>query len=94
MPDAAARGEGKGGNPSLKRLCQDFEAILIHSMFREMRDTIPKDGYLEPTHGSEWFQEMMDKEVARNMARKQGLGLAQQLYEQFQNNIGTHQNSA
>ncbi|MFO7838876.1 MAG: rod-binding protein [Desulfosalsimonadaceae bacterium] len=94
-PDAAAKeGSGRGGNSSLQQLCQDFEAILIHSMFREMRETIPKDGYLEPSHGSEWFRDMMDMEVARDMARRQGLGLAEQLYEQFQNNSGTYKNSA
>ncbi len=69
----------------LKQLCQDFEAILIHSLFKEMRQTIPDDGYLEPGQGTDWYQEIMDMEVARDMARKGGLGLAPLIYAEFQN---------
>ncbi len=67
----------------LKQLCQDFEAIFINSLFQEMRRTIPEGGLLGDSPGTELFQEMMDMEVAGEMSRTGGLGLAQGLYRQF-----------
>lgn len=86
-PRLAAGSEGRSGQKDpegLKQLCQDFEAIFIHSLFKEMRQTIPEDGYLEKSQGEEMFQDVMDMEVARNMARKGGLGLGRLIYENFQ----------
>jgi len=67
----------------LKQVCQDFEAIFINSLFQEMRKTVPEDGFLEADMGMDLFQEIMDMEVAREMARKGGLGLGKLLYEQL-----------
>jgi len=86
-PKLAAGRQGQAGqkNPEgVKQLCQDFEAIFIHSLFKEMRQTIPEDGYLEKSQGEEMFQDIMDMEVARSMARKGGLGLGRLIYENFQ----------
>jgi len=74
---------GSGDQEGLKQLCQDFESILIHSMFKEMRQSVPDDGYLERGMGMDMFQEIMDMETAREMSRKGGLGLGQLLYEQL-----------
>ena len=78
-----ANASGNGDPEKLKQLCQDFESILIHTMFKQMRQSVPDDGYLEHGMEMEMFQEMMDMETAREMSRKGGLGLGQLLYEQF-----------
>lgn len=84
-------GAGKTDDPgnrndpeALRALCQDFESILIQSMFKEMRKTIPESDLLDTDMASDLFDEMMDMEVARDMARKGGFGLADQLYRQLQ----------
>jgi flagellar protein FlgJ len=77
-----------GKRAGLKGLCQDFEAILIHTFLRQMRETVPEDGYLDAGMGQDLFQDMMDMEVAREMARKGGFGLGRLLYQQFQNDAG------
>ena len=83
---AAAQDPSKSGKDpeALKTLCQDFESILIHSLFKEMRKTIPESELLETGMATDLFQEIMDMEVARDMARKGGFGLAQSLYRQLQ----------
>lgn len=74
-------------NPAgLRRMCQDFEALLIHSMFKQMRRTIPRDGYLEHDMSMAFYEEIMDMEVAREMSRQGGLGLAERMYGDFQKN--------
>ncbi|MCF8039358.1 MAG: rod-binding protein [Desulfohalobiaceae bacterium] len=78
-PGIANRKEEDG----LKRLCQDFEAIFINTLFKEMRKTVPDQGYLDRNMGLDMFQEMMDMEVAREMSRKGGFGLGRSLYGQL-----------
>jgi peptidoglycan hydrolase FlgJ len=50
-----------------------------------MRKSIPDEGYLEHGLDMDIFQEMMDMEVAGEMSKKGGLGLARLLYEQLRN---------
>ncbi|MCF8096077.1 MAG: rod-binding protein [Desulfobacteraceae bacterium] len=81
-------GEVSGGRAedreALKQVCQDFEAVFINTLFKQMRKTIPDQGYLEHGMGMEMFEELMDTEVARDMAQKGGFGLGRLLYEQMQ----------
>lgn len=83
-PRITSPGSGNGKEENgLKRLCQDFEATFINTLFREMRKTVPEQGYLEQNMGLDMFQEMMDMEVAREMSRRGGFGLGQSLYGQL-----------
>lgn len=67
----------------LREKCRQFEAIFVESMFKSMRATIPESGLLEKGTGTEIFAEMRDAEVARQMTRGQGLGLAEALFRQL-----------
>ncbi|ABA88401.1 flagellar rod-binding protein FlgJ [Syntrophotalea carbinolica DSM 2380] len=68
---------------SLRKSCQDFEAIMLKSMLKEMRSTIPKDGLLGEGNDQEMFRDLMDQEVAMQMSRTQGIGIAESLYKQL-----------
>ncbi len=69
---------------SLKRSCQDFEAIFIQSMFKAMRKSIPDGGLFEQDTAHEIYRDMLDAEVASEISRQQGLGLADQMYRQME----------
>lgn len=69
---------------TLKKLCQDFESIFINSLFKELRKSIPENGYLKHEMSMEIFHEMMDMEIAREMSKRGGLGLARLIYDQLQ----------
>ncbi len=74
----------KNDQNTLKQLCQDFESIFINSLFKEMRKSIPDNGYLKHEMSMEIFHEMMDMEIARELSNRGGLGLARLIYEQLQ----------
>lgn len=75
----------KGNDPeALRKVCQEFEAILTQSMFKGMRATIPAGGLVERGMGTEIFEEMMDVELAKKSAQGQGLGIGEALYRQLQ----------
>lgn len=80
---AAPPGDDSQG---LRQLCQDFEALFVHSLFQQMRNTIPEDGFFERDMSMDFFEEIMDMEVAREMARKGGFGLGEHLYQSLRKN--------
>lgn len=69
---------------SLKKACQDFEAIFIQSMFKSMQKTVPEGGLFEKDHATKMYQDMMDQEIASRISRRQSLGLADQMYRQME----------
>ena len=63
--------------------CQDFEAIFWHQIMRQMRRSIPKSGLLDGGMGEEIFQDFLDEEYSRLLARQGDGSLATLLYEQL-----------
>lgn len=68
---------------ALKKSCQNFEAIFLHSMFKAMRKTIPEGGLFEKDSSHEMYQDFLDTEMANKMAENQSTGIANQMYEQM-----------
>jgi flagellar protein FlgJ len=76
---------GKKDDPKgLCRVSQQFEAIFIQQLFKGMRATVPDGGLQEKDGSIQIFQDLMDHQVAEEMARKQGLGIAEALFRQMQ----------
>lgn len=71
----------------LKESCQEFEAILLQSMFKAMRKAVPEGGLFEKNNATKIFEDMLDGEVAKEISRKQSLGLADQMYKQMEPNL-------
>ncbi len=69
---------------ALRRVSQQFEAIFIQQMFKGMRATVPAGGLQENDRSIQIFQDLMDQQVADDMARRQGLGIADALLRQLQ----------
>ena len=91
IPESAFRDEGKGNQAkknAMKEVCQNFEAFFIQSMFKEMRETVPQGGLLEDSFSSDFYREMMDKQVAMHSAKRNDFGLARAMYEQFSASSG------
>ncbi|MCL2458327.1 MAG: rod-binding protein [Desulfobulbus sp.] len=72
---------------ALKKTCQDFEAIFIQSMFKAMRKTVGQDGLFAKNNATAIFEDMLDQNIAADMAKKQSLGLADQIYHQMEKNL-------
>ncbi|SHH42404.1 rod-binding protein [Sporanaerobacter acetigenes] len=68
----------------LMNVCKDFETIFIHMTMKEMRKTIPEDGFIEKSTATKIFEDMFDEQISNEVAKKgEGIGLAKMLYEQF-----------
>lgn len=68
----------------LKKACADFESVLVYSLFKSMRKTIPASGLLDKFPGKDTYTMMMDQKVAEDMAaRGDGLGIQKVLFNQL-----------
>jgi len=72
---------------ALKKVCQDFEAIFIQSMFKAMRKTVPEGGLFPKSNAVNIFEDMFDQNIATGIAKGQSLGLADQIYRQMEKHL-------
>lgn len=63
----------------LRKVCQDFEAVFISQIWKQMRASVPKDGMLQSKE-QESYLSMFDQEMAVKMAGAGGIGLSDMLY--------------
>ena len=76
----------------LKKACQDFEAIFVTQMLKEMR---PKDGdpVFGTSHQKEIYQQMLDEERAKDLTQKGSpLGIGEHLYNQLLSRLDASKN--
>ena len=75
--EASQKSEG-----SLKATAQQFEAYFIQEMMKSMRKTVEKSDLVDDSK-TDFYEEMMDKEVSMQMAKKGSLGLANMMESQL-----------
>jgi Rod binding domain-containing protein len=66
----------------LMEVAKKFEAILIHQMLKAMRQTVHKSDLLN-SFSLQQYESMMDEEIASEMAKNKGIGLADSLFYQL-----------
>ena len=72
----------KGDDAQLKQVCKEFEGIFLNMMYKQMKATVPKSGYLESDYGTEMYNTMMDETLVETMSQK-GIGLGDYMYRQL-----------
>lgn len=74
----------KGRDPKkLKEAAQQFEAIFIQQMYKEMRKTIPDDGLIQRGNADDIYSQLQDMEAAKITAQQGGIGLADLMMQQL-----------
>ena len=72
--------QGEQDKASLRKACQDFEAVFIGQIWKQMRSSVPKEGMLHSKE-EESYLSMFDQELSLKMSRSGGIGLGDLLYE-------------
>ena len=68
---------------ALNETAQQFEALFIQMMLAEMRKSIPKEGMFD-SQAVQTYQDMSDKQVALDMAKRGDFGIANVIKQQFE----------
>jgi peptidoglycan hydrolase FlgJ len=64
--------------------CQEFESIFLKMMLSEMQKTVDKsDSLISGGWAEEIYQDQLNDEYSKSMAKTANLGLADQLYRQL-----------
>ena len=75
-------GTAKNKDKELMEVAKKFEALLIHQMLKEMRKTVHKSDLLN-SFSLQQFESMMDEEIASEMSKHKGIGLADSMFYQL-----------
>ena len=68
---------------ALNETAQQFEALFIQMMLAEMRKSIPKEGLFD-SQAVRTYQDMADKQVSLDMAKRGDFGIAKVIKAQFE----------
>ena len=77
-------------DPELGDVCRQMESLFIHHLFKEMRATIPRSGFISGGRAEEIYTSMLDAEMAAKISKRGGIGLSQMLLHQ----LGTRSSQA
>ena len=80
--DQDASNSQVGKEKELMEVAKKFEAILIHQMLKAMRKTVHKSDLLN-SFSLQQYESMMDEEIASEMVKHKGIGLADNLFYQL-----------
>lgn len=70
----------------LQKACQDFEAVFISKLWKQMQATVPKSEIFG-SRQSEMYMSMFDRDFAEKMAESGGVGLGDMLYGQLKDKL-------
>jgi len=73
---------------ALDQVSRQFESLFLQMMLKSMRDASLGGGMLDSKQ-SEFYREMYDKQIAMDMADKQGIGLADVIKRQLGGAVAT-----
>lgn len=63
--------------------CQEFEAIFVKMMLKEMKATVPKNSLMGGGQAEEIFDDMLTDERSKAMTKASNFGFADTLYRQL-----------
>ncbi len=71
------------GDKKLKDACEQFEALFLDLMLKEMRKTVPKDSLFGDSNEDQILQSMRYTALTKKLAACGGVGLADMMYRQI-----------
>ena len=73
----------KGTDAELSDACRQMESLFINHLFKEMRATIDKSGFISGGQAEEIYTSMLDAEMAVKISNRGGIGLTEMLLHQL-----------
>ena len=83
MANLRAQARTDPSDATLTEAAQQFEALFVQMMLKSMRDAVPQSGLFD-SNSMGMYQEMHDQQIALDISRNGGLGLANMIEAQMQ----------
>lgn len=75
----------------LKKVCNEFESIMMNLMYKQMKATVPSIDLLGRDSGKELFESMLDEELMGKASEGKGIGLGEMLFKQMKKSLSISQ---
>ncbi len=79
-----AIGSGRPGLDKVEQAAREFEALLLTNLLRIMRESIDQSELFGSGLGGQFYMELIDQQIARALAEKGGIGIADLLMRQLE----------
>lgn len=83
MPISAGEKEKAARNITIRKACNEFEAIFTNEILKSMRRTVEKSDLFHGGQAEEIYESMLDQELAKSMAGRGGNSLGELMYRQL-----------
>jgi peptidoglycan hydrolase FlgJ len=83
-------GNAKGGKDekqALRKACQEFESLFTEQLLAVMRKSVPKSDLLGDRKEEDLYMSLFDQELAVQLSKGRGMGLADMLFEQLKQGL-------
>lgn len=67
----------------MKELANQFESMLFRQVLKEMRKTVPDNGFIEQSHATKMYMDIADDHLAQQLAESNNLGLDQIIVDEL-----------
>jgi len=71
------------GDIKLRKVCREFESLLVAQMLTKMRSTVPKADLFGSSEKEEFFQDLLDQEIAKQVSQAGTMKIGDLLYIQL-----------
>lgn len=78
----------KNDDKELKSACQQFEAIMLSMLYKQMKATVVKSDLIPADAGRDIFESMLDDSLMEQASKTGTFGLAESLYRQLSKKSG------
>ncbi len=85
---AQGTGNARQARATIEAAARELEAVLWQHVLSALRRSLPGRGWLGQSYAARMYAEMMDEQLARTVAEAGGLGLAELLAEQLEQDLG------
>jgi flagellar protein FlgJ len=72
----------EGDKKKLREACNEFESIMLKTLYKQMKATVPDGGFVEKSSARTMFEEMLDDELM-DLGSQRGMGISDMLYKQL-----------
>lgn len=79
----ALNGGKEMSDEKMREVADQFEAMIVRMMLKEMRKTVPKEGLLNESNSTQMYRDMSDDQLARHLAESGNMGLDESIYQEL-----------
>lgn len=72
---------GESVESKVRGVAEEFVSVFMNQVMKSMRATVPENPAMHGDNGEKFFQEMLDTEQSKTLAKGSGYGLTELVYQ-------------